>query len=779
MPDYQALFESVPGLYLVLSTDLKIIAVSNAYLQATMTVREKIMGRLLFDVFPDNPDDPAATGTHNLKASLQRVLNNKAADAMAVQKYDIRRPESEGGGFEERYWSPLNTPMLDSKGEISCIIHRVEDVTERQRAEAELDHFFSASVDMLCIANADGYFKRVNPAFTQALGWSVKEMLVKPFIDFVHPDDHAATLHEVERQVAAGQKVLQFENRYRHKDGSWRVLSWNSVPQPGGLMYATARDITNLKKLEQEILTAKEQADHANAAKSDFLANMSHELRTPMNSILGMTRLLYEDEDISEEHRSMIGIVYRSADNLLDILNDILDLSKIEAEELILESISFSLPDFVGNVMETMMPISSQKGIQLSCNYKGGEIPYLVGDPVRVGRILMNLVSNAVKFTDKGSVDVGISGRNLDDDNMEITFRVADTGIGIPEHKLGLIFDKFTQADASTTRRFGGTGLGLSITKQLVEKMGGTITVQSTAGKGSVFSVVIPFKTSGTRSIVTKQALSRPETDFLPRSDRKPVETCRMLLAEDHALNQSFMKELFKRKEINHFDMVETGVEALAAFEKNNYDLIITDCHMPEMSGFELAAAIRKKERGTNRHIPIIAMTADAMMGTRERCLEAGMDDFITKPVNPDELELVLGRWFILPEKRGRKKKNAAGNAPASPPEPLVELSSLMEFTDNKNELHDYINLFIAQSDETVKILRENSNKGGENKIWSEAAHKLKGGAAMIGARRLRILCEKAQNMQDAPANDRVSMFEKIRESYDEVKQALRQEISK
>lgn len=835
--DYQALFESAPGLYLVLSTDLKIIAVSNAYLQATITVREKIIGRYMFDVFPDNPDDPAATGTRNLNASLQRVLKNKTADTMAIQKYDIRRPETEGGGFEERYWSPVNAPLLDSKGNIICIIHRAEDVTEfvrlsqrrreqekftenlqirtsqmeseiflraqeiqeanrkleaanielqeeiaeRKRVEAERDQFFKLSLDMLCIANVDGYFKRISPAFTQTLGWSAEEVLTRPFLDFVHPDDHAATLRQIEKQVASGDKVLFFENRYRHKDGSWRTLSWNSVPQPGGFMYSTARDITELKKLEQELLDSRELADKANAAKSDFLAHMSHELRTPMNSILGMTRLLYEDEDVSEEHRNMIGIAYRSADNLLDILNDILDLSKIEAGELTLESISFFLPDFVGNVMETMLPISSQKGVRLSCNYKGDEIPYLIGDPVRVGRILMNLVSNAVKFTDKGFVDVEISGRNIDENNVEITLRVTDTGIGIPENKLKLIFDKFTQADEATTRRFGGTGLGLSITKQLVEKMGGTIAVKSATGKGSTFSAVIPFRTSGTRSIVTKQALFRPETSFLPRSDRKPVGASRILLAEDHTLNQVFMKELFKRKKINHFDMVENGAEALAALEKNDYDLIITDCHMPEMSGFELAAAIREKERAARKHIPIVAMTADAMMGTRERCLEAGMDDFISKPVNPDELELVLSRWFILPEKSAGKekgKKIKASAASPKPPKPVIELSSLMAFVDDKSELRTYIDSFIAQSDETVKILRENRNKGGECREWAEAAHKLKGGAAMIGAEKLRKLCGRAQDMQTAPAKDRANIFNEIQLAYDEAKQGLRQAIS-
>jgi len=296
-PDFQTLFESAPGLYLVLTPALTIVAVSDSYLRATLTKRGEILGRHLFDVFPDNPDDPTATGVSNLRASLNRVVQNRCSDAMAVQKYDIRRPESDGGGFEERHWSPVNSPVLGAKGEVAYIIHHVEDVTEfirlkqteseqhriteelrtrtgemeaeifrsvqqvqtvnsqlrteldaRKQAEKEVERFFALSLDMMCIADADGYFKRVSPAFTHTLGWSTEEMLARPFLDFVHPDDRQATLREVEKLVVAGETVLRFENRYRNKYGSWRKLSWNAVPQPGGIMYAIARDITEYEQ---------------------------------------------------------------------------------------------------------------------------------------------------------------------------------------------------------------------------------------------------------------------------------------------------------------------------------------------------------------------------------------------------------------------------------------------------------------------------------------------------------------------------------------------------
>ncbi len=518
-----------------------------------------------------------------------------------------------------------------------------------------------------------------------------------------------------------------------------------------------------------ELQEAKDLAELANAAKSEFLANVSHELRTPMNSILGMTRLLYEEDNISSEHREMTGVVYRSADNLLEILNDLLDLSKIEAGELKLEAVSFSLQEVVSNILDTMIKLSSEKGISLSSNYNEHTIPYLIGDPVRTGRIVLNLLSNAVKFTEKGTVSITLDYREIDDDHVKITIKVSDTGIGIPEDKLDSIFDKFAQADTSTTRRFGGTGLGLPIVKQLAEAMNGTISVESIFGQGSAFIVSLPFKTSEIRPLMKRKEFRRSETDFLPEKQRKPLNKIKLLLAEDHLLNQTLMKKLFERKHICHFDIVDNGAEALRAYEKNEsgYDVIITDCHMPEMSGFELTQTIRAYEESNGKpRLPIIAMTADAMVGARERCLEAGMDDYVTKPVNPDELELVLSRWFLIPPKKKRRKDGDD--------HPAVDLADLKAFMDDDEELQSYVTLFITQSDKTVKILQKNC-RDGVLPDWTAAAHKLKGGAAMMGAAKLRALCDAAQEMRDTSADERKKLFKEIQLAYKDVKKDLQE----
>jgi CheY-like chemotaxis protein len=373
---------------------------------------------------------------------------------------------------------------------------------------------------------------------------------------------------------------------------------------------------------------------------------MSHELRTPLNSILGMLRLVLDDRTIDSAHEEMLKVAQQSATNLLTIVGDLLDISKIEAGKLELEHIPFSLEEILGNTVRGMRPLSMEKGLTLTCNFPDEALPFLLGDPMRLSRVLVNLLGNAIKYTEKGSITVGIECEAMEYDTVMVSVSIRDTGIGIPAQKLDYIFEKYAQEDSSTTRRFGGTGLGLYITRQLINRMGGEIGVESDPGKGSCFWFRIPF----VKTDAAPGAAPRPlNQDSAGAQDvlRKAIGDINVLVAEDHLLNQAFMQKLLPRMGVKKFKIVDNGQEALNEFARDRYDLILMDCHMPVMDGYDATMQIREKERTAGKNpVPIIAMTADAMQETRERSLKTGMNEYITKPVNIDELRRIIGHWY-------------------------------------------------------------------------------------------------------------------------------------
>jgi two-component system, sensor histidine kinase len=560
----------------------------------------------------------------------------------------------------------------------------------------------------------------------------------------------------------------------------------------------------SLESQNKDLQLSKEQAEKASLAKSEFLANMSHELRTPLNSIMGMSRMFIEDSALEEDYRQMAGTVNKSATNLLEIVNDILDISKIEAGGMVLEKIGFDLKGLVASVMETMAPIASTKGVTLRYQYKSEDVPFIVGDPLRVSRILTNLVSNAVKYTNTGEVNIAIDSRPVVEENeqtesieylpsgvvnvsvnsrpltngkVEIFCTVQDTGIGIPKDKQGLIFEKFTQADESTTRKFGGTGLGLAITRDLVKMMGGSIGVDSEVGKGSTFWFKIPFDVTD----VVEDEESRNSAKMKRQSGRVDASklilaaNARILVAEDHLLNQDFIKRLLKRMHFQQFDLVESGVLALKALQSNYYDLILMDCHMPDKNGYEATHDIRQKERATGHRIPIIALTADAMKGAREKCLQAGMDDYVTKPIDAKQLRHVLERWVVFPDEQSPAAVVSDANSTKKDIVP-VEMSVLNGFAEDKNDLKRIIDMFKDQSEKSLRIMADHC-LSGESSEWVDAAHKLKGGAGMIGAKYLQMMCAHAQQLATTSAEDRRAQFAKIKIEYTRVKEFLAQQI--
>lgn len=492
----------------------------------------------------------------------------------------------------------------------------------------------------------------VNRAFTEITGYNPSEIIGKTPKILQGKNTCPETLKRLRTNLECG---LPFKGELINygKNGHEYWLDISIVPIQdikGRITHYAAieRDITNRKSHEDALLNAKLNAEEANRAKSDFLANMSHELRTPMNGILGMTGLL-RDTPLDGEQIEMIDTVRKSSESLLMLLNDILDFSKIEAQELTLEGIPFNLKEVLNDVMTLLEPLVKRKGLALNFNYNPATPHHVIGDAARIRQIVTNLIGNAIKFTEEGYISLDISSRRLDNGKTEFLCRIDDTGTGIPEDKREKIFQKFTQADESTTRKYGGTGLGLAICKHLTEMMGGGIGVQSIEGQGSSFWFTMPLDLPTTAQVQTMQTLHLAGLkQEISNTSQALFATRSVLLVDDHPINLMFAAKLLKKFGFGTIETAHLGKVALDKMAEKDYDIVITDCQMPEMDGYELSRAIRAKEAGTGKRTPIIAMTANAMVGDREKCLAAGMDDYTSKPIVEPKLREILAYW--LPE---------------------------------------------------------------------------------------------------------------------------------
>ncbi len=754
---------------------------------------------------------------------------------------------------------------------------------ELKKSTDTLETFFSVALDLLCIADTDGNFIKVNKAWSDILGYSSDDLRNTPFLKFVHPDDIQQTLDAM-KKLGDQNPIFEFTNRYKTKNGEYRFIEWHSVPV-GKYIYAAARDITDRILNEEELKRAKIEAETATVAKSQFLATMSHEIRTPMNAIIGLTHLALKTK-LDQKQLDYLTKIEKSAMSLLVIINDILDFSKIESGKLLIENSGFDLENVLENVSNTVAQKAHEKGLEFNIHI-ARDIPLnLTGDPLRIGQILLNFCSNAVKFTNEGDILVKVSLQEFRDDKAVIRFAVTDSGIGLTNEQKEKMFHKFTQADSSTTRKYGGTGLGLAISKSLAELMGGEVWFESEYGKGSTFYFSVPLKfqkeqpakdympaidlhglkvlivddndtaliilkeilesfsfnvstcrsgqeaidlitgknemsfeliiidwkmpgidgletsriilehsglniptilmitafgreevSDKAREIGIKGFLTKPathsmlfdtimeifgkeyrikkisedkETKF--NKELEKIKGARILLVEDNEINQQVASEFFEQLgfivEIAH-NGIESIEKVTSSGFPSKYDIVFMDLQMPLMDGYDATREIRK--HSVYGDLPIIAMTADAMVGIKDKCLGAGMMDFVSKPINPEELIKVL-ITYVKPAERDFSgmifnKKDDRQNGEEIPELKSIDtVSGLMRASGNKKLFLNLLENFYKSNKNLAQEIKD-AVAAGDKELSVRLAHTLKGVSGNIGAVELHKSSEKIESL--------------------------------
>lgn len=670
---------------------------SNVGLNAAATSREisfcqySIMGDDVFEVNETLSDqrfkeNPLVTGYPNMRFYAGYPIIDPNGNALGTLCVIDQKPKT----LSDNQKLALKTLAEDIMLQILA--------NKQNEERKKLEKFFMMSFDMICIAGANGFFKKVNPAITSTLGWSEEELMKKTFFEFIHPDDQKLAAVELNKMTAnstLGGLII----RLKTKNNSYRTIQWiSNSDHEKGEVFAIGRDITEQKFTEENLRIAKLEAERVKALQEQFIANMSHEIRTPMNAIVGFASFL-NSTSLSEKQHEYVSNINLATENLLGIINDVLDLSKIEAGMIKIEKSIIHLPSLMKNIHSMLKGKATEKKLDFNL-YINPLLPhYAFGDSTRISQVLLNLVSNAIKFTNNGFVNIRAEILRSSSEKFQISFIVQDSGIGIAPENRDLIFERFKQESSDTTRKYGGTGLGLSIVKNIVSLMDGEIIVDSEPGKGSQFTVIIPSEKVSDAQIKIYEKQNLKDANAI----NFHLGNLNILLVEDNRMNQQYVKTIMDEYDFN-CTVASNGKEAVDLLTLKTFDIILMDIQMPVMDGYEATRIIRNDLK---INTPIIALTANSTTKDYEKCLQSGMNGYVSKPYKPfdlyDKIEKIHGQMLIT--KNNKNDLNSDSDENNS--EKIVDFEFIKDQVHGKvKEAIKLIEIFTEDTPRDIALLK-------------------------------------------------------------------------